>query len=416
MRAMSADPPKQRLLRLLRRTTKGGRANIERSTADESALWSAHERALVRARDAGVRRPAHRLERGAAAGCRSTRWPIGRTPLVFAGRRASGRVRALARRLRAPGARRAQRGPRGRPSRRGRGSRARARQRRGARAVGARRRRRARAGHGLAQLAAELTQLESPRGQAQVVVAEVTQDSARAAGAASDAESALLDIGRPRQEGHRQRSGGRARDRRGERARAGARHCARARSTARCPRVMLLSALRPASSRSRGCSPKTSGRASGARVMATRPGALATARPGARAAPGVARGRAARRRGAQRAVHALKGSAGLAGERELAATLERLNRRIREGDELRLRRGGGARPHGRRAPPRGRVGRRGALARPARRSGRSPARSARARPVCRGGHRSAGPHRRARWRPATTRSRPRGRSTATSTR
>lgn len=37
--------------------------------------------------------------------------------------------------------------------------------------------------------------------------------------------------------------------------------------------------------------------------------------------------------GAQRAIHALKGSAGLAGERELAATLERLNRRIREGDD-----------------------------------------------------------------------------------
>jgi chemotaxis protein histidine kinase CheA len=35
----------------------------------------------------------------------------------------------------------------------------------------------------------------------------------------------------------------------------------------------------------------------------------------------------------QRALHALKGSAGLAGERELAATLERLHRRAREGDE-----------------------------------------------------------------------------------
>ena len=35
----------------------------------------------------------------------------------------------------------------------------------------------------------------------------------------------------------------------------------------------------------------------------------------------------------QRAVHALKGSAGLAGERELAAALERLNRRIKEGEE-----------------------------------------------------------------------------------
>src|SRR4029077_6681450 len=37
--------------------------------------------------------------------------------------------------------------------------------------------------------------------------------------------------------------------------------------------------------------------------------------------------------GAHRAIHALKGSAGLAGERERAAPLERLNRRIREGDE-----------------------------------------------------------------------------------
>ena len=52
---MSAEPPKQRLLRLLRRTSKasGARANGERSTADDSALWSAHERALVRARDGG---------------------------------------------------------------------------------------------------------------------------------------------------------------------------------------------------------------------------------------------------------------------------------------------------------------------------------------------------------------------------
>jgi two-component system chemotaxis sensor kinase CheA len=36
---------------------------------------------------------------------------------------------------------------------------------------------------------------------------------------------------------------------------------------------------------------------------------------------------------AQRALHALKGSAGLAGERELAAALERLGRRAREGEE-----------------------------------------------------------------------------------
>src|SRR5260221_8644428 len=36
---------------------------------------------------------------------------------------------------------------------------------------------------------------------------------------------------------------------------------------------------------------------------------------------------------AQRAIHALKGSAGLAGERELSSALERFHRRIREGDE-----------------------------------------------------------------------------------
>jgi two-component system, chemotaxis family, sensor kinase CheA len=35
----------------------------------------------------------------------------------------------------------------------------------------------------------------------------------------------------------------------------------------------------------------------------------------------------------QRAVHALKGSSGLAGERELAAALERVHRRLKEGDE-----------------------------------------------------------------------------------
>jgi two-component system chemotaxis sensor kinase CheA len=36
---------------------------------------------------------------------------------------------------------------------------------------------------------------------------------------------------------------------------------------------------------------------------------------------------------AQRALHALKGSAGLAGERELASVLERLGRRVRDGDD-----------------------------------------------------------------------------------
>jgi methyl-accepting chemotaxis protein len=47
----------------------------------------------------------------------------------------------------------------------------------------------------LAQLAADLGQLEGQVAQAQAVVSEVTQDAARAAGAASDAETALVDIG-----------------------------------------------------------------------------------------------------------------------------------------------------------------------------------------------------------------------------
>jgi methyl-accepting chemotaxis protein len=45
-----------------------------------------------------------------------------------------------------------------------------------------------------AQLSAELVQLDGHIGQAHLVVTEVTQDAARAAGAASDAESALLDL------------------------------------------------------------------------------------------------------------------------------------------------------------------------------------------------------------------------------
>lgn len=47
----------------------------------------------------------------------------------------------------------------------------------------------------LTHMTTELVQLESQVAQAQAVVAEVTQDSARAAGAASDAESALVDMG-----------------------------------------------------------------------------------------------------------------------------------------------------------------------------------------------------------------------------
>ena len=54
MTAMPADPTRQRLLRLLRRTSHERRPRSEPATPDQSAMWSAHERALVRVRDAGA--------------------------------------------------------------------------------------------------------------------------------------------------------------------------------------------------------------------------------------------------------------------------------------------------------------------------------------------------------------------------
>jgi methyl-accepting chemotaxis protein len=50
-------------------------------------------------------------------------------------------------------------------------------------------------GSAVEQLAVDLGQIDSHVAQAQGVVSEVTQDSARALGAAGDAESALVDIG-----------------------------------------------------------------------------------------------------------------------------------------------------------------------------------------------------------------------------
>ena len=100
-------------------------------------------------------------------------------------------------------------------------------------------------GTGIGQLAAELTQLESHVGQAQVVVAEVTQDSARAAGAASDAESALLDMGdRVKKATGSDPEAVRAIAEASERARALV--ASLAALNGKVPRVMLLSALRPA--------------------------------------------------------------------------------------------------------------------------------------------------------------------------
>jgi len=191
---MGPEPPKQRLLRLLRRTAKGARGLGERSTADESALWSAHERALVRARDAGA--AAQRIASSAARQRASIDAVADRTRALSsrAGEVQGGFARIVdaferlglvalnaglegARLGEAEGRQLALVGDevRGHAGRGGEASRELA--------------------SALAQLGADLAQLEAQVAQAQAVLAEVTQDSARAAGAASDAESALVDIG-----------------------------------------------------------------------------------------------------------------------------------------------------------------------------------------------------------------------------
>ena len=192
--AMPPDPPKQRLLRLLRRTAKGARAVGERSTADESALWSAHERALVRARDAGA--AAQRIASSAARQRASIENVADRARAL--GSRATEVHNAFARvvdtfdRLGLVALNAGLEGARVGETE-GRqlalvADEVRAQSTRGveaAREIAA----------ALAQLATDLSNLEGQVSQAQTVVAEVTQDSARAAGAASDAEAALVDIG-----------------------------------------------------------------------------------------------------------------------------------------------------------------------------------------------------------------------------
>jgi methyl-accepting chemotaxis protein len=189
---MPADPPKQRLLRLLRRA-KGARAG-DRSTADVSALWSAHERALVRARDAGS--AAQRIASSAArqrasidAVADRVRALCARAGEVQAG---FGRVIDAFERLGLVALNAGLEGARLGEAE-GRqlalvSDEVRAHASRGGEVAHE-------LGAALAQLAADLGQLDSTVAQAQAVVAEVTQDSARALGAASDAESALMDIG-----------------------------------------------------------------------------------------------------------------------------------------------------------------------------------------------------------------------------
>jgi methyl-accepting chemotaxis protein len=248
---MSAEPPKQRLLRLLRRTSKvsggvrgDGVGSRERSTAEDSALWSAHERALVRARDAGS--AAQRIastaarQRGAidavadrthALSSRATELQAGFARVLDAFER----LGLVALNAGLEGARLGEAEGRqlGLVS-----DEVRAQSSRGADAA-------RELGIGIGQLAAELSQLESNVNQAQVVVAEVTQDSARAAGAASDAEAALLDIGeRVKKATGSDPEAVRAIAEASERARALV--ASLAALSGKVPRTMLISALRPA--------------------------------------------------------------------------------------------------------------------------------------------------------------------------
>lgn len=188
------EPPKQRWLRLLRRTAKGARGLGERSTADESALWGAHERAIARSRDAGA--AAQRIATGAARQRGAVDVVADRARVVASrtGEAQAGIARIVdsferlgivalnaglegARMGEAEGRQLALVGEevRGHASRGGDAARA--------------------LGEAIAQLAAEVAQLEAQAAQAQGVVADVTQESARAAGAASDAEAAIVEVG-----------------------------------------------------------------------------------------------------------------------------------------------------------------------------------------------------------------------------
>jgi hypothetical protein len=193
IRGMPAEPPRQRLLRLLRRNAKASRATGERSTADESALWSAHERALVRTRDAGaaaqrIASTASRQRTALEAVADRTRALSSRAAELQAGFAhavdAFERLGLIALNAGLEGARR------GEVEGRQLGLVSDDVRRQSARGGDAVRE----LASGLGQVAAELGQLESQVAQAQAVVAEVAQDSARTAGAASDTESALLDM------------------------------------------------------------------------------------------------------------------------------------------------------------------------------------------------------------------------------
>jgi methyl-accepting chemotaxis protein len=239
---MPAGPPKQRLVRVLRHA-KGARTT-ETSTPDVGAVWSAHERALVRARDAGA--AAQRIASSAARQRTAMDTVADRVRSLSS--RASdletrfGRVIDAFERLALVALNAGLEGARlGEAEGRQLGlvsDEVRAHSTRGAEAS-------RELAASVSQLVAELGQLDSHVAQAQGVVSEVTQDSARALGAAGDAESALVDIG----ERLRKATGSDP-----EAVRAVAEATERARSfvaalnamSGKVPRALLAAAVRPA--------------------------------------------------------------------------------------------------------------------------------------------------------------------------
>jgi methyl-accepting chemotaxis protein len=190
---MPSEPRKDPLVGLLRRTANEVQGSEERG-ADSGALWGAHERALVRARDAGS--AAQRIA-STAARQRSAMDAVADRTRALTSR--SQELEALtARSLDAferlglvalnAGLEAARRGEAEGRSLSLVGEEVRALAARGIDAA-------RELGGSLTHLAMDLQQLDAQVGQAHAVLTEVAQDSARAAGAASDAEGALVDMG-----------------------------------------------------------------------------------------------------------------------------------------------------------------------------------------------------------------------------
>jgi methyl-accepting chemotaxis protein len=191
---MKDDRPKRRLFRLLRRTVKSGAGVSGRSAADENALWLAHERALAGARDAGEasQRVASSLakQRGAVdAVADRARAAAGRAhELTSSCARITDTFERLGLVALNAGLEGARVGEGAGQSLTMVGDEVRAHAGRGAEAA-------RELAAMLAEVSAELAQLNASLERAREAQVEVAQEATRAGGAASDAERALGELG-----------------------------------------------------------------------------------------------------------------------------------------------------------------------------------------------------------------------------